>query len=68
MKTVTLLAAAAAAHISLVGSARTFDFSAGKWDRGEFFEARNDDWDRGAPIVQMPDCIMNANNPEWSDD
>ena len=68
MKTGTLLAAAVAAQISLVCNARTFDFSEGKWDRGEFFEARNDDWNRGDPIVQMPDCIMNANKPEWSDE
>lgn len=47
---------------------RTFDFSEGKWDRGAFFEARNDDWDRGSPIVQMPDCVMNANDPGWSDE
>ena len=50
------------------GHARTFDFAEGKWDRGEFFEARNDDWNRGDPIMQMPDCVMNANNPEWSDE
>ena len=47
--------AAAVTQFSLVAHARAFDFSAGKWNRGD-------------PIVQMPDCIMNANNPEWSDD
>ena len=51
-----------------VGFGRTFDFAEGKWDRGEFFEARNDDWNRGAPIVQMPDCVMNANDPVWTDE
>ena len=51
-----------------VGFGRTFDFAEGKWDRGEFFEARNDDWNRGSPIVQMPDCVMNANDPGWTDE
>ena len=61
--------AAMAAGLQLTAvQARTFDFSAGKWDRGAFFEARNDDWNRGAPIVQMPDCVMNANDPSWTDE
>lgn len=45
-----------------------FQFGAGQWDRSAFLEVRNDDWDRGAPVVQMPDCIMNANDPSWSDE
>ena len=58
----------AAATVSPSAPARTFDFSEGRWDRGAFFEARNNDLGRGSPIVQMPDCIMNANDPAWSDD
>ena len=58
----------AAAAVSPSAPARTFDFSEGRWDRGAFFEARNNDLGRGSPIVQMSDCIMNANNPEWSDE
>ena len=58
----------AAALASLSAQARTIDFSDGQWNRREFFEVRNDDWDRGAPVVQKPDCIMNANNPSWSDE
>ena len=54
--------------LALAGQGRTFDFAAGKWDRGAFFEARNDDWNRGDPIVQMPDCVMNANDPKWTDE
>ena len=50
------------------GYGRTFDFAEGKWDRGAFFEVRNDDWNRGDPIVQMPDCVMNANDPKWTDE
>ena len=61
------LALAIAATLSL-SQAKTFDFSEGRWDRGAFFEARNNDLDRGSPIVQMPDCIMNANDPDWSDE
>ena len=53
---------------AVTGFARTFDFAEGKWDRGAFFEARNDDWNRGDPIVQMSDCVMNANDPSWSDE
>lgn len=44
------------------------DFGDGRWDRGQFVEARNDDWDRGAPIAQMPDCIMNYSDPAWTDE
>lgn len=58
----------AAGIVSAIGFGRTFDFAEGKWDRGAFFEARNDDWNRGDPIVQMPDCVMNANDPKWSDE
>ena len=66
--TATTVALSVAVLTTLSACARTFDFSAGKWNRAEFFEARNDDWDRGAPIVQMPDCLMNANDPSWSDE
>ena len=65
---ILLCLTAAAAAVSSPASARTFDFAEGKWDRGAFFEARNNDFDRGSPIVQMPDCIMNANDPAWSDE
>lgn len=61
-----VLAGTVLAHASAL--AKTFDFSDGKWNRGEFLEVRNDEWDRGAPVVQMPDCIMNANDPAWSDE
>jgi len=54
--------------LTVTGFGKTFDFAEGKWERGAFFEARNDDWDRGAPIVQMPDCVMNANDPKWTDE
>lgn len=45
-----------------------FRFGADAWDRAAFYEVRNDDWNRGAPMVQMSDCIMNANDPTWSDE
>lgn len=48
--------------------ARTYDFSEGKWNRNEFFEPRNAKWDRGSPVMQLPDCIMNACDPSWSDE
>ena len=68
MRTYRYAVAATLLVASTAGYSRTFDFADGKWDRGEFFEARNDDWNRGDPIVQMPDCVMNANKPEWSDE
>ena len=62
-----VLVAMAVVQLSPAVHSRTFDFAEGKWDRGEFFEARNDDWDRGDPIVQMPDCTfeLTGTNGVW---
>ena len=50
------------------GEVRRVDFSAGRWNRDDWVEVRHGGWDRGSPIRQMPDCIMNFSDDSWSDE
>lgn len=46
----------------------SFDFAEGRWDRSRWLSPRNPDWDRGTPMVQEKDGLVNWSDPAWTDE
>lgn len=49
-------------------AAQAVSFAAGQWNPTEWMEVRHGEWNRGSPIRQMADCVMNSNDDAWSDE